>query len=334
MAENNLIPFPEDADPSAPTDVNPDVSPGQSLVDALDDVDASPEFFTEHPTQALTMPPAMPIAELLPPDFRLPDLIKFVPNQELIAKLEMAVEYANGVEIEGQGLEGLKVADAARQAVINAKKGVEANFEEAVSIAYGLHKRLTILRAQATLAGDACIQAVGRTMYAESQRLERIAAEARRKAQEQADRQAREDALHQAQEAAKHQAPAEVVEQLQAQAENASAPPVHVSSGVSGALANSGTVTKWRVRFAGCSDAPIENPSPEEMTPAQRMQLLVHLKAVLGLPNSGNAPIQGIDVNWAYYLKRAGADKDLFDIPGLEAYKDGGMRSKPSRGKR
>lgn len=268
---------------------------------------------------------ALPFVEVLPADFKLPTLIKFVPNPALRVAADQAGTYALGLKVDGA--EGLQAADVALAAVRASLKAITETFEEPTSIAYALHKRLTAMRGEWCERGQQAIETVGKRMYTENKRLEAIAAEERRKAQAEADRKAKEDADRAAKAAEAAQAPAAVVETMKQQAKTTTAPPVSVPTFAPPALKGNAPVAKWKARIIGTPGDVIANPDVTELSEAQRGQVFTLLRAIV----EGKAPLAAITLNWSYLNKRASADKSTFLIPGLEAFDEGGIRGKSTR---
>lgn len=265
-----------------------------------------------------------PLATVLGADVALPQLIRFVPDVRLRAAVQEATTYALNVKVDGE--EGLKAADVALTALRRTVGAVTEHFAEPTAIANSLHKRLTGIRGEWVEAASTAIKTVGNRIFAEQRRLEAIAAEARRKAQDEADRQAREDARRQAEDAKKNQAPAAVVQEMEQRAETAKAAPVApVQSATK--LAGVTTVTSWKARLANASADTEPNPEIGEMTPVQLACVKTLLSAIL----EGRAPIAAIEINWPYLNKRAGADKSTLSIPGVEAFEVGSTRAKAAR---
>lgn len=313
------------------------------MSDLLADVDLEPEpdagaaGAPEQATQDIDMelepepiaPPlapiaALPLAEVLPADFRLPALIRYVPNPALRAAAEEAASYALSIDVAGP--EGLRRADVALVALRGRLKAIEDDFADPTDVANGLHTRLTDMRAEWCAAGKAALQIVGARIYTEQKRLKAVADEERRKAQEEADRQARETVRRAAEEAAKAKAPAAVVEELQQQAQTITAPPVQPSVQAP-VLRGTTTVAVWRVRPRGTPAHQDPHPGMADLTPGQREQVLVALRAVL----DGKAPLVVFEINYSYLDARARADKSTFAIPGFEAFDQGGIRAKSTR---
>jgi hypothetical protein len=275
-------------------------------------------------TLAVEAPSAL--MQVLPADFPLPNLTRFCPNLALRQAADEAAAYALGVEVAGP--EGLQRADAAVTALRGTLKAIEEHFEEPVAIANRLHKQLTGVRGEWLERGAAAVRTIGSRIYAEQRRLDEIERETRRKAQDEADRQAREIARKQADEAAKAKAPEQIVEQMKKQAETATAPPVPVVAPAP-KLQGVSTVTTWKARIAGtpACDEPLSDT--EKLTPAQQLEVMKLLKAII----DGRAPMACICLNTAYLTRRAKADKGTLQIPGIEAYEEGGIRSKGMRAK-
>ncbi len=270
---------------------------------------------------------ATPIAELLPADFPLPVLIRFVPDLRIKDALDAAVEYALSIEVKDAGLEGLRAADWALMGVNAAIKIAQAHFDEPADIANRLHKSITGKRSEWCSPGEAAKKTIGTRMYTEKSRLDALAAAERRKAQEEADALARAEARRVADEAAKKNAPTAVVEKLQQEAKTAVAPPVPVAPAAAAAMPSTTITTTWKARLAGSEADADPNPDVAIMTPAQLTQVRVLLRAIL----DDQAPITAISVNWAVLNARAKADKTTLAIPGLEAFADGGVRAKGRR---
>lgn len=281
------------------------------------------------PADPVDAAPAVSLMQVLPADFPLPTLIRFVPDLRLRAAADEAARYALAIEVAGP--EGLQKADLALTAVRTSLKAIEESFKEPTEIANDLHKSLTSTRADWLKPGKQAIEQVGRKVYAEQRRLDAIATEERRKAQAEADRQAREAAAKQAREAERAKAPAPVVEELKRQAETAKAAPVQTAATVVPAMAHTTVTKKWTCTIAGTPrDAGDQQPSVEALTDAQRGQFLILLKAVL----DGRAPIAAVTPNWSYLSKRAKSDESTLAIPGIEAYDAGGVRAKATRARR
>lgn len=267
---------------------------------------------------------AVSLMTILPADFPLPALTRFVPNPALRVATEQAATYALGVDVTGP--EGLKRADMALTALRTSQKAIEQHFAEPADIANRLHKQITGTKAEWLQPGKAAIETVGRKMATEQRRLQEIEREERRKAQEEADRLAREAARREAEAAAKAQAPKPVVEELKRQAQTATAAPVAPSTPAP-ILTGSTVVTTWRARFTGTSGETVAAPCVDEMSPLQRERFLELVKAVA----EGKAPLNALEPSWAYIQKRARADKSTLNIPGIEAYEDAGVRAKSVR---
>lgn len=301
---------------SAELDIEPE-TPSAEL-----DIEPEAELEIEPPPASVNTSALM---QVLPADFPLPTLIRFVPDLALRQAVEEAATYALSLDVTGA--DGLQRADVAVTATRTAMKVVEEHFEEPTAIANRLHKQLTGVRGEWLERGATAVRAVGNRIYAEKQRLDTIERERRRKEQEEADRQAREQARREAEAAERAKAPAPVVEQLKKQAETATAAPVPRQTYDMPQTRNT-TVTSYGVRFIGTpaeDDEP--NPDVEALSTLQRTQFLELLKAVL----DGKAPIAAVAPNWSYLNKRVKADKDTFTMAGLEMFKEGGIRAKGGR---
>ncbi len=274
------------------------------------------------PTLAL-----VPLMDVLPADFALPALIRFVPDGRLRAAADQAATYALGVDVAGP--EGLQRADVAVTALKASLKAIDEHFADPCDTANQLHKRLTGMRAEWVTAGKTATETVGRRIWQEQRRLDAIAAEERRKRQEEEDRQARERARAEAEAAEKAKAPAPVVQELRRQAQTATAPPVAPAASAPAPLKGISSVTTWKARIAGSPADADPNPGMDALTPAQWLRVVELLKGII----DGTAPRTAIALDWSYLSKRAKADKGTLAIAGIEAYEDGGIRSKGTRSK-
>jgi hypothetical protein len=290
----------------------------------LDDDDVEIPLDDEPDVTLAVVPSSLPLMEVLAADFPLPALIRFVPNVRLKASADQATAYALSIDVTGA--DGLKHADLALAALRGSLKAIEGHFEEPAKIADALHKSITGKRAEWLADGKRASDKVGRAIWAENTRLEQIAAEARRKAQEDEDRKAREEARREAEAAAKSQAPPQVVEELQRRAETATAPPV-ATPVLAPSLTSSTTVTTWKCRLQGTAADAEPNPKMAELSPGQIAQVKVAMKAVL----AGEAPIAIFELAWSYLNTRAKGDRSTFNVPGFESFKDGGTRAKGAR---
>lgn len=275
----------------------------------------------------VSAPVAQPLMQVLPADFPLPALIQFVPDATLKAALDEAVAYALSVGITGN--DGLQRADLALTAMNDAIKAVETHFEEPAAIAHRLHKQITVLRGDWTKAASDAKHTIGRRMWTERDRIDREAREATRKAQEEENRKAREKAAKEAADAEANKAPAQLVEQLKKEAETAVAPPVAPPVQSAAPLRGTTVTTTWKARIAGTPAEADANPEMQDLTPAQWEKVRGLLQCIV----DGTAPRAAIELNWSYLNSRAKADKSTLSISGIEAFADGGVRSKGSRGR-
>ena len=267
----------------------------------------------------------VPLAEILPADFRLSPLVQFVPNIVLREAAENAAEYALSIVVSGA--DGLKKADMAAAVLRERQQAIESHFLEPTAIAHSLHKRLTTIRSEWLEAGARALKTLGGRMFTEQQRLEDIATAAKRAAQVEADKHVREDAAKAAERAAAARAPLEIVEELRREAATATAPPVMVPDLEPPVLRSSSTVTTWKARLVGTSADAEPNPEVVALTPAQRLQVFALLRDIL----DGKAPLGAIELNWKYLNARAKADRKTMSIAGVEPYQDTGLRAKSGR---
>lgn len=267
---------------------------------------------------------AMALLSSLPPDFPIQALLTFLPDVRLKQRVEAAATAALAVSVVVEG--GLVLADEALVPVRDGLKEIASKFKDPVDLANQLHKRLTGLRADFTAVGEGAVKTVGQRIYAETQRLQRIADDAKRVAQEVADKAVRDAAAKAAVDAEKRSAPAAVVEALKERAATAVAPPVPTPAPVP-VLANSAPTAKWRAKFVGTLPGSEPNPATKDLTGDQMASLMLLLRAIV----DGRAPLALVDVNWSAANKKAGAEGTTMCVPGLEAFDEGGTRAKGRR---
>ena len=264
-----------------------------------------------------------PIGQVLGGAFPLETLLTFLPDPRLKAKADRLAAEALAIEVKGP--DGIAAADAALVPTRQIIGTIKERFRDPCDLANQLHKRLTGLRGEFLKAAEDAVDQVGRRIYAETRRLEAVAAEARRKAQEEADRLERERARLAADAAMKAQAPAPVVQELTRRAETAVAAPVPVAAPI--APANSTIAAKWKARLVGTTGGDDTEPATKQMSDAQRASLLLLVQAVA----EGRASLSLLEINWSVANKRAENEGTTMGIPGLEAYDAGGLRAKRRR---
>lgn len=312
--EDELLPPPQPDDPEAP-DGRTSSAPHAPLV-------SSPSV----PNGGGIGTALQPLMEILPADFPLPVLIRFAPDvrvrtaaDEDAAKL-LALNPTNEIE-----------RDVAERALAHQRehvKTIEALFEQAADTAFKLHRHITSTRGEWASASVQAIKAVGDRIVALTRRLQREEDERRRRAQEEADRQAREAARKAADEAKRAQAPAPVVQELEREAETATAPPVSTPSlfGGGSGLSRSTVAQKWESRLTATDRAAVNrHPKMADLSEAERQCVLKAMKAVL----EGRNPITLFEINWSVADQRASSDKKAFAIDGFLAEDVGSLRAKP-----
>ncbi len=265
------------------------------------------------------------LVEVLPADFPLPALIRFVPNPGLRVLAGTAAVQALAIDVRGP--EGLTLADTALTTLRGALKAIETHLADPTAIAYNLHRRLTTVRSEWQAEGLAALETVSRRIYEEHQRVEAVAREERRLAQVEADRVAREHAQREADAARAAQAPVEVVAQLEQQVATTTAPPVAKTAAAT--LGGSTPVKTYKGRLMGTPGSDEPNPAMADLSVAQRHQVLALMRAVL----EGKAPLVFFDLNWPAINKRAVAERSAFAVAGLEAFETGSLRAKAARGR-
>jgi hypothetical protein len=269
----------------------------------------------------------LPVAQILPADFQLPALVKFVPDPRLRETLDAAV--AKGLAIEVKEEAGLALADEALTTIRESVKAIEAHFEEPASIAHQLHKGITRVRGEWTTPGAEAIKLIGTRVFNETRRLDQIAADEARQRQEEEDARARAEAQREADAARASDAPASVVQELQERAKTATAPPVSTfrSAASAGPLKGNTSVSAWKARIKGTPPTDEPNPSMDQLSPTQKAQVLELMKAVV----AGQQPLTCFDLNWSVLNGRAKAEKGTLDIVGIEAFESGSVRAKGGR---
>ena len=287
-------------------------------------IDAELEIEVPEPVAAVPVAPERTLVEVLAADVPLPMLIKFVPDLRFKIAVQEAVDRAQSVNVTGS--EGLAEADLALTDLRDAVKNALEHFREPVEIANGLHKWMTTRRAEWTGSGPETVTALGRRMFEEQRRLQKIADDAARREQEIADQAQKDAAAKEAKAAESAGAPQVVVEQLREQAKTATAAPV---TKVPAALKLSGSaiVATFKARIKGTPGHADPNPQIGELTVEQVEQVRVLLTAII----NGTAPMSAISLNWSYLNARAKADKKTFSIAGMEYFEDGGARGKARR---
>jgi len=260
-------------------------------------------------------PPETPAraVEILPADFPLPRLIKFVPDARKRERLEQAAAAALAVDITAET--GIAAADFALGIVRGHLEAVRQDFEEPRKLAHDLHVRITRALAESTAAADAAIKTIGARIFAETRRRETL----RRQAQAEADRVERER-LERAAAAAEKNSPA-LAESLRRQAETATAAPVAAETP---ALSSSVPVGTWRGRPVGTAPEADPNPAIAELTAGQ----LESVYALLAHIVRERRDITAIELNYKTINARARAEKSVFSLPGFEAIEIGGARAK------
>lgn len=300
-------------------DVDPELLPPKDAAERV----FVPEVVDE---EAAETAHALAIQESLPPGFNLLGLLRFLPDVRMKQRLDSLASEAKSLKVKGGGADAVIAADGLLARIRAGISEITSAFEEPASLANQLHKRLTGLRADFVKNGSDALEALGRDLRTEQKRLEDVAREATRLSQVAADKQVKRDAVKAVKDAKASGAPPEVVEAMKTQAQLVTAPPVAPPI-VAPTLASSTIVEKWRVRFKGTPDGAEPNPSVVDLNAQQEEMFMALLDAV----RAGTVTRAALEINWSYLNKRAGSDKKAFSIPGLEAYDDGGTRSKSTR---
>jgi hypothetical protein len=262
---------------------------------------------------------------VLPADFPLPSLIRFVPDPALKAQIDAAAEAALGIEVVGAS--GLRQADQAIASLRRAVGDVRQHFEEPASQAHALHVAITSCRGQWMQAGETAITVVGRRIAAETARLQAIADADRRKAQAEADAREREARRRHAEEAARQAAPEHIVQAMKAEAETATAPPVAPAASSPPPLASTTILQTWKARPAGTPADAEPNPEIGDLSPMQAGEIRKLMRAAA----DGLESLACFSIDWGYINRRAKAEGKAFRMVGVEAFQDSSTRAKPGR---
>jgi hypothetical protein len=292
-------------------------------------VDATPQPVIEVQLQ----PETMPLMEILPADFRLPVLTRFVPDPTVKARIDKALAYAKTIQIEGKGQDALARMDPALEELNAAIAVGEALFKEPAEIAFELHRHVTGKRAEWVNAPKAEVKSIGNAVWKETERLKEVAAAEQRRIQEEANAKARAEAAQAAADAEKNKAPAPIVEKLQQQAKSAVAPPVPAPTrpfgGFGGSSSSNTVVTTWKARLDSASeDAEEQAPALTSLSDAERADVLKLFKAIV---DGRHDLLSLVSVNYGAINKLAVAQESTFNVPGFVAYKTGGTRKKAAR---
>lgn len=264
-----------------------------------------------------------PASEILPADFPLPRLVKFVPDARKRVALEALTAAALAVNVAEPG--GLAAADAALVSVRAQLEYVRADFEEPKRLAHQLHAHITERLREATAPAELALKTIGQRIFIENRRLEARALEARRLAQADADEIERKRAAAELETARAAGVSAPVLAMLETQAEGAKAAPLAVAE--TPALKGSALVSSWKARLVGTVDGAEINPAITDLSPAQLESVYALLEDIVR--NRRN--LAAVDLNWSAINARARAEKSVFAMAGLEAVEVGGTRAKGRR---
>lgn len=264
------------------------------------------------------------LASVLPQNFPLLTLLKFLPDVRLKQRADALAEKALAIDVRADG--GLTRADESLVPIRGVLAEIDACFKDPVSLANQLHKRLTGLRGDFKKDGEGALETVGRRVLDEKRRLERLAEDARRRAQEEADRQARKDAEAAAREAKRRGVDPAIVGAMREQAKFTRAAPV-ASPLPAPALRSSTVAQNWKARFKGAVPDADPNPDTCDMTVHEQEMFLQLLDAVRG----GRVPLTAVRPNWSYLNDQAQGQRTTLDIPGIEAFDAGSLRGKGRR---
>ena len=298
--------------PAPPDDMPPadETAGDESIADDAppdDDTPTAGDVMTQdRPTGGL-----VPLYTLLPDGATLP-AAKPVIDTRLINELNLRASELLGLPLETT--DECRYVDDRLAIVRKLKESVETQLDEPIKDAFSWHRQLTGLRATLTATAKSAIETVGGRLFARTRELQRQADDERRRLQEEANRQAREEAAREAA-AAAASGDSHTAAVLREHAQTIQAPPVSVPR--QEVLTSSATRTVWKGRLKG-TDRSGEDHDESKLT---------LIRAIA----QGVAPLAYVDLNWSAINKRASADKDTMDVPGLEAYEEGKLTARGGR---
>lgn len=276
------------------------------------------------PDEPIVQAEVVGLAEILPKDFPLLTLLRFLPDVRLKQQMDSLAAEALAIDVKAPG--GLEAADAILPRLKAQERTITECFDDPVSLANQLHKRLTGLRAEFLKGGQAAILQVGSSIRIETQRRKDEAAKAAAEAQRKADEQARDQAAAAAKRAEQSGAPQQVVEALERKAETATAPPVQHAYAPP-PLANTSVAENWKARLRGTTGDMEPNPDMADLTVDQQESVRRLMSQVV----QGLAPLTCFDINWSALNKRAKSEKTTLDLAGVEAFDEGSTRQRRGR---
>lgn len=297
------------------------------------DEQSMPTIAAASPVLAVQLEPEpMPLMQILPADFRLPVLTRFVPDLAIKKALDDALVYLQAIEIEGQGREGITRADAGLSEVNARIAAAEAHFEDPASIAFELHRHVTGTRASWVTDAKAVVKSKGNAVWKEGERLKAEAAKEQRRIQDEANAKARQEAEEAAALAKKNQAPPAVVQKLEERAKTATAPPVPAPVSAAPLMTDNSVVTTYKAKFVSTpDDAEGVHPDITKLSPAELGDIKVLLKAIV----DGRTDLLSLlSIEWGKLDKLAVSQEGTFSVPGFVAFKTGGTRKKATRGRK
>lgn len=264
--------------------------------------------------------------EVLPADFVLPIDVRFIASPVLRERAD--ADAALLLAIDAQDAATMQQLDAALARQREHKRVILDHFAEAKSEANKRHKRITGLESLYLEKTEQALETGGKRLANCDRKLRYEAEERRRAKQAEADARERDRARQQAAEAARTNAPPEVIEQLEFEAETATAPPVTPQEPAVSAPLSTSITRPYKSRLVGTpGDAEDQQPKMADLTPMQRIAVITAMKACI----EGRAPLTVFEIGYSYTDKRAKADKSAFAIPGFEVFEDSGTRAKPAR---
>lgn len=310
------IPLEIDDEPGAP-------QPGTIAVRAPLEGDFPPDNIV--PLEGVALQPGASLGRLFP-DLDLRSLLTFLPDPKLKRGADHAAAEAMAVAVAGKGKEAVEKAEAALVLVRRCVEAIETGFSLPAKLANMLHKRLTGLRSDFRAAADEAITVKGREILLETQRLQREAEDARRRAQDEADAEERRRAAAALEQAKKEGAPKDVKAALKERTKTATAAPV--ASPIAAPVLRGTVAQNWKARFVGTPDGADPNPEPEDFTPRQHEQFRRLCRMVA---DGELKPVALAGVNWSYFNAQAKGERGTGGVPGLIEVVDVGSLRGPRR---
>lgn len=253
-------------------------------------------------------------------------LLQFVPPVELKHEADRLAREATALVVTGK--EAVEAGDALIGKLTAAITEIDNGFDEPVSLAHQLHKRMTGLRADFRAEAAKALATVKVLVRDEAARLEDLAQAAAKSLQAAADKDARRDARAAVEEAKAGGASPAELKDLRSMARTATAPPVASPLAAPTRRATI-DVEKWKARFRGTPKGAEPNPEMSELTTEQQALVceLMHAAA----DRKPGTKLVYFSINWAEINRDAHAQKSTFQCPTLEAFNQGVTKTVPQK---